>query len=126
MDTNDKKDDVNKTGAENQQINGIQSRTDDDITNSQGDGLSIGNEDYEEDGGDDLRFGEAEGIDEDEDRESPLRRSPGGGATSDGTNEGYGYDEDKNNQERKADKLSIEFKKRSSFAGRDNKQNSNY
>ena len=80
---------------ENNQTQGRQPQTSDDITRNQrtqfdnenmGEPVSIGNEDFEEDGGADLGFGETDET-EDKDRENPLRRSPGGG-TSDGTNEG--------------------------------------
>jgi len=85
---------VNNPVAENDQTYGEQHRTSDDITNKRtefdanhlGEGLSIGNEDAEEDGGADLGFGETDET-EDKDRDSPLRRGPGG-STSDGTNEG--------------------------------------
>ena len=75
---------------------GAQSRTADDISNDNhrtafdaehmGDGLGIGNENFEEDGGADLGFGETDET-EDKDRDSPLRRDADGGSTSDGTNE---------------------------------------
>jgi hypothetical protein len=87
--------DVNNTLAKNDRVSGEQSRTSDDITNDQrtpfdsenmGEPTSIGNEDFEEDGGADLGFGETDET-EDKDRDSPLRREPGG-STSDGTNEG--------------------------------------
>ena len=60
-------------------------RTDFDNENM-GEPVSIGNEDFEEDGGADLGFGETDET-EDKERDSPLRREPGG-STSDGTNEG--------------------------------------
>jgi|SRR4051812_14841641 hypothetical protein len=55
--------------------------------NHLGDGLSIGNEDLEADGGADLGFDETDET-EDKDRDNPLRASSSGGGTSDGTNEG--------------------------------------
>src|SRR4051812_24434170 len=95
MDNNNDNYDVNNAVAENDQVTGEQARTSDDTSDGPrasfddadfGEHTSIGNENYEADGGADLGF-EEPGIDEDEDRENPLRRAPGGG-TSDGTNEG--------------------------------------
>ena len=114
MDTNTDNKTVSNSGDDNEQIKGIQARTGDDITSTgeveYGEGLSIGNEDFEEDGGEDLGF-EEPGIDEDEDRENPLRREADGGATSDGTNESYTTDEGRNYQKHDPDKLLVEFKK---------------
>ena len=119
MDTNNENYDVNNSVAENDQIKGIQSRTGDDITNSgevsYGENTSIGNEDYQEDGGEDLGFGEP-GIDEGEDRENPLRRSAPGGGTSDGTNEGN-WSGGKGNSGGNIGKLSGEYDTNSSSAG---------
>ena len=101
-----------------------QPQTSDDITKNQrtqfdnenmGEPVSIGNEDFEEDGGADLGF---EGTDEteDKDRENPLRRSAPGGGTSDGTNEGN-YSGGKGNSGGNIGNLSGEFDTNSSSAG---------
>ena len=87
--------DVNNEVAENDQLQGRQPATGNDSggnqrtafdTENMGEPVSIGNEDFEEDGGAELGFGETDET-EDKDRDSPLRRGPGG-STSDGTNEG--------------------------------------
>ena len=81
---------------EHNQTQQRQPQTSDDITKNQrtqfdnenmGEPVSIGNEDFEEDGGADLGFGGTDET-EDKDRENPLRRSAPGGGTADGTNEG--------------------------------------
>src|SRR5687768_10826859 len=78
------------------QVKGAQPKTADDISSNNqrtpfdaehmGDGVGIGNEDFEEDGGADLGFGETDET-EDKDRDSPLRRDANGGSTADGRNE---------------------------------------
>src|SRR5688500_9914777 len=109
---------------ENNQTQGRQSQTADDITRNQrtqfdnenmGEPVSIGNEDFEEDGGADLGFGGTDET-EDKDRENPLRRSAPGGGTSDGTNEGN-YSGGKGNSGGNIGNLSGEFDTNSSSAG---------
>lgn len=87
--------DTEKITAQQEHVQKDQPATSDDITAGNkrsafdadhlGEGLSIGNEHFEEDGGADLGFGESDET-EDRDRDSPLRRAPGG-STSDGSNE---------------------------------------
>jgi hypothetical protein len=89
--------DLHEINAKNMERKKTQPATSDDIVKNKrsafdeehmGDGVGIGNENYEEDGGAELGFGQSDET-EDKDRENPLRRAPGGGATSDGLNEGY-------------------------------------
>jgi hypothetical protein len=88
---------MNNSESQNaNQAKGTQPKTADDISNDNqrtafdaehmGDGVGIGNEDFEEDGGADLGFGETDET-EDKDRDSPLRRDSNGGSTADGRNE---------------------------------------
>ncbi len=98
MDNNEQRQsyDVNNAVAENNQAQGAQPQTADDISNRNertpfdaehlGEGIGIGNEHFEEDGGAELGFGETDET-EDKDRDNPLRRDANGGSTSDGSNE---------------------------------------
>ena len=104
--------DTEKLTANREHAQNGQPETSDDISGNRrsafdadhlGEGIGIGNEHFEEDGGADLGFGETDET-EDKDRENPLRIAPGG-STSDGSNEGN-YSDGKGNPVRNAGKRS--------------------